>query len=315
MSISLDGKVAVVTGSGRGLGRSYARALAAHGAAVVVNDIDDGVAAAVAGEITASGGRAVAEVAGVGPSESADRLVGRAVEAFGRLDIMCTNAGVLRDKMMWRLEDDDFDVVVETHLRGTFTCARAAVRQFRAQNDAAGENGPRGGRIIAVSSVAGQYGNFGQTAYSAAKAGIAAMVRTWALELERYGITANAVVPNALTRMVATIPGMAEVVEAVERGEPVPASMRMAMGLGTPDDVAPLVVFLASDAAAAITGQAIFLGGDRLALFAHPHEKSVAFHEGGWTAEQIAEAFPSSLGAELEPYGIPLMGRKQPSLT
>jgi NAD(P)-dependent dehydrogenase (short-subunit alcohol dehydrogenase family) len=313
MTISLDGKVAVVTGSGRGLGRAYAKALAAHGAAVVVNDVDDAVAGAVVDEITAAGGRAVAEVVAVGPSAAADGLVGRAVEAFGRLDIMCTNAGVLRDRMIWRLEDEDFDLVVETHLRGTFTCVRAAVRQFRAQNDAAGETGPRGGRIVAISSVAGQYGNLGQTAYSAAKAGIAAMVRTWALELERHGITANAVVPNALTRMVATIPGMAEVVEAAERGEPVPASLRMGMGLGTPEDVAPLVVFLASDAAAGITGQAIFLGGDRLALFAHPHERSVAFEEGGWTVEKLVDLFATSVGQQLEPYGIPLMGRKQPT--
>ena len=315
MSISLDGKVAVVTGSGRGIGRSYAKALAAHGAAVVVNDIDGDVTAAVVDEITAAEGRAVGEVAAVGPADAADRLVARAVEAFGRLDVMCTNAGVLRDKMMWRLEDEDFDLVIDTHMRGTFTCARSAVRQFRAQNEAAGEGGPQGGRIIAVSSVAGQYGNFGQTAYSAAKAGIAAMVRTWALELERSGITANAIVPNALTRMVATIPGMAELVEAAERGEPIAPSLRMGLGMGTPDDVAPLVVFLASDAAAKITGQAIGLGGDRLSLFGHPYEKSTAFKEGGWTAEHIAELFPVTVGAHLEPYGIPNMGRKQPSIS
>src|SRR5262249_19728307 len=157
---------------------------------------------------------AVAEVVGVGPTEAADRLVGRAVEAFGRLDIMVTNAGVLRDRMLWKLEDADFDLVVATHLRGTFTCARAAVVQMRKQNDEATAGAARGGRIVAVSSIAGQYGNVGQTGYAAAKAGIAAMVRTWALELERFGITANAIVPNALTRMVATIPGMAEVVEA-----------------------------------------------------------------------------------------------------
>lgn len=312
MSISLDRKVAVVTGSGRGIGRAYARALAAHGAAVVVNDIDADVAGAVVDEITAAGGRAVAEVVGVGPTEAAERLVGRAVEAFGRLDIMCTNAGILRDRMVWRLEDEDFDLVIETHLRGTFTCVRAAVRQMRAQNDAAGEGGATGGRIVVVSSVAGQFGNFGQTAYSAAKAAIAAMARTWALELEKFGITANAIVPNALTRMVATVPGMAEVVEAAERGEPIPASFRQGMGMGTPDDVAPLLVFLCSDAAARVTGQAIGLGGDKLSLFAHPQERAVAYQEGGWTPDKLEELFFSSVGQTLEPYGIPFLGRKTP---
>ncbi len=310
--INLDGKVAVITGSGRGIGRSYALALAAHGAAVVVNDVDADVCEATAQEIVDGGGRAVGESVAVGPTEAAERLVARAVEAFGRLDIMVTNAGVLRDKMVWKLEDADFDLVVETHLRGTFTCVRAAVVQMRRQNDAAGEAGARGGRIVAISSVAGQYGNLGQTAYAAAKAGIAAMVRTWALELERAGITANAIVPNALTRMVATIPGMGEMVDAMERGEPVPDSVRMGLGMGSPDDVAPLLVFLASDEAAAVTGQAIGLGGDKLSLFAHPHERSIAYLPGGWSAERIAELFRQSVGQELEGYGIPFLGRKTP---
>lgn len=310
--INLEGKVAVVTGSGRGIGKAYAKALAAHGAAVVVNDIDADVCEATVKEIVDGGGRAVGEAVGVGPTEAAERLVARAVEAFGRLDAMVTNAGVLRDKMLWKLEDEDFDVVVSTHLRGTFTCARAAVKQIRAQNEAAGEDGRKGGRIVAVSSVAGQYGNFGQTAYAAAKAGIAAMVRTWALELERAQIAVNAIVPNALTRMVATIPGMGEVVEAAERGEPVPESFRMGMGMGTADDVAPLLVFLCSDAAADITGQAIGLGGDKLSLFAHPYEKSTAYMPGGWTAERITELFDQTVGQDLEAYGIPFLGRKKP---
>ena len=310
--MNLDGKVAVVTGSGRGIGRAYAQALAGAGAAVVVNDVDADVAQEAVSLITEAGGRAVAEVVPVGPTESAERLVGRAVEAFGRLDIMVTNAGILRDKMLWRLEDEDFDLVIETHLRGTFTCARAAARQMRAQNDAAGEGGAKGGRLILVSSVAGQYGNFGQTAYAAAKAGIAAMCRTWALELERFGITVNAIVPNALTRMVATIPGMAEVVEAAERGEPVPPAFRQGMGMGTAQDVAPLCVFLASDQAAGVSGQAIGLGGDKLSLFGHPYERSVAYQDGGWTADRIAELWGHSVGQDLEAYGIPFLGRKKP---
>ena len=305
--MNLDGKVAVVTGSGRGIGRAYASALAQAGCAVVINDIDADVAGETVAAITEAGGRAVAEVVGVGSGEAADRLVGRAVEAFGRLDVMCTNAGILRDRVLWNMTDDDFDAVIETHLRGTFTCARAAVKQLRKQNDEAGEGGRKGGRIVVVSSIAGQRGNFGQTNYAAAKAGIAALARTWAMELARFEITANAIVPNALTRMVASIPGMGPIVEAAEKGEPIPEMIRKGMGLGSPEDVAPLLVFLASDATKDVTGQAIGLGGDKLALWSHPKEVSVAYRDGGWTADQIAEVWPASVGSQLETYGIPFL--------
>jgi len=260
--MNLEGKVAVVTGSGRGIGRAYARALAAAGCAVVVNDVDAEVAQETADAINKEGGKAAVEVCGVGPAEAADRLVARAVEAFGRLDIMCTNAGILRDRVLWNMSDEEFDAVVETHLRGTFTCARAAVRHMRAQD--------QGGRIVVVSSWAGQRGNFGQTNYAAVKAGIAAFARTWAMECARNRITVNAIVPNAITRMISTIPGMAPMVEAAERGEPLPDMVRKSMGMGTPDDVAPLLVFLCSDAASEVTGQCIGLGGDKLSLWAHP---------------------------------------------
>src|SRR5579864_2130076 len=300
--MKLDGKVAVVTGSGRGIGQAYARALSVAGCAVVVNDVDADVAAETVDGINGGGGRAVAEVCAVGPAEAADRLVARAVEAFGRLDIMCTNAGILRDRVLWNMSDEEFDAVVETHLRGTFTCARAAVRHMRAQD--------QGGRIVVVSSWAGQRGNFGQTNYAAVKAGIAAFARTWAMECARNRITVNAIVPNAITRMISTIPGMAPMVEAAERGEPLPDMVRKSMGMGTPDDVAPLLVFLCSDAASEVTGQCIGLGGDKLSLWAHPKEKSVAYRDGGWTADGIAEVFASSVGSEPESYGIPFLGGK-----
>ena len=298
--MNLEGRVAIVTGSGRGIGRAYARALAAAGCAVVVNDIDPDVARTTAGEITDAGGRAVAEVCGVGSAEAADQLVARAVELFGRLDIMCTNAGILRDRVLWNMTDEDFDAVIATHLRGTFTCARAAVRRMREQGS--------GGRIVVVSSIAGQRGNFGQTNYSAAKAGIAAFARTWAMECAKHSITVNAIVPNAITRMISTIPGMAPLVEAAEQGQPLPATVRQQMGMGTAEDVAPLLVFLSSDAAAGITGQCIGLGGDKLSLWAHPKEVSVAFREGGWTADAIADIWPSSVGAQPETYGISFLG-------
>jgi len=296
----LDGKAAVVTGSGRGIGRAYARALAEAGCAVVVNDVDADVAGETVQGIERDGGRAVAEVCPVGPAESADMLVARAVEAFGRLDIMCTNAGILRDRVLWNMSDDEFDSVIMTHLRGTFTCARAAVQRMRAQDS--------GGRIVVVSSIAGQRGNFGQTNYSAAKAGIAAFARTWAMECAKNRITVNAIVPNAITRMIATIPGMAPLVDAAESGQTLPDTVRKQMGMGTAADVAPLLVFLCSDAASEVTGQCIGLGGDKLSLWAHPKEVSVAYRDGGWTADTIAEIWSSSVGARPETYGIPFLG-------
>ena len=226
MSGALDGKVAVVTGAGQGLGLAYARALARAGAAVVVNDANPDTADAAAASIVADGGRAVAVAAAVGPTEAADLLVRTAVEQLGRLDILVTNAGVLRDTVLWKMSDEQFDAVIATHLRGTFTTARAAAVHMRA----AGE----GGRIIVIGSPAGQHGNFGQTNYAAAKAGIVAMARTWSLELARAGITVNAVIPTALTAMTATIPVYAEVAAAFERGEPIPASIRRDHALGYP---------------------------------------------------------------------------------
>jgi NAD(P)-dependent dehydrogenase (short-subunit alcohol dehydrogenase family) len=300
--MNLEGKVGVVTGSGRGIGRAYAEALAEAGAAVVINDVDADVAQQTVDDINKAGGRAVAEVVPVGSSESADRLVNRAVEAFGRLDIMCTNAGILRDKTLWKMTDDDFDAVVETHMRGTFTCARAAAIRMREQNE--------GGRIVVVSSIAGQRGNFGQTNYAAAKAGIAAYARTWAMELAKFNITVNAIVPNAITRMIASIPGMGPLVESAERGEPLPDMIRKGMGMGLPQDVAPLLVFLASDAAKDVTGQCIGLGGDKLSLWSHPQEIRMAYRDGGWTPDAIAEVWGSSVGQQLESYGIPFLGGK-----
>ncbi|HKS98366.1 MAG TPA: SDR family NAD(P)-dependent oxidoreductase [Rugosimonospora sp.] len=296
--MDLSGKVAVVTGSGRGLGFAYASALAGAGAAVVVNDIDPDTAKQAVATLTAAGGRAVAEVVPVGDAEAAQRLVDRAVGEFGRLDVMCTNAGMLRDRVLWKMSDEDFDAVVRVHLRGTFTCARAAVTRMREQGT--------GGSIIVAGSPAGQRGNFGQTNYAAAKAGIAAMVRTWAMELAKAGITANAVVPNAATAMTRTIPAFAPYVEALEeRGEPLPDALRKGEGFGTPEDCAGLVAFLASDAARGVTGQCIGVGGDKLSLWSHPQEVAVAYTDGGWSADAIAAAWPVSVGRTPQTYGIP----------
>jgi NAD(P)-dependent dehydrogenase (short-subunit alcohol dehydrogenase family) len=296
--MDLAGKVAVVTGSGRGLGRAYAGALVEAGAAVVVNDVDPDAAKQAVTELTALGGQAVAEVAAVGEAEAAERLVGRAVEEFGRIDVMVCNAGVLRDRVLWKMSDEDFDAVVRVHLRGTFTCVRAAVVRMREQGT--------GGSVVVAASPAGQRGNFGQTNYAAAKAGIAAMVRTWAMELARSDITVNAVVPTAATAMTRTIPAFAAFVEALEEnGTPLPDALRKGEGFGTPEDCAGLVVFLASDAARGVTGQCIGVGGDKLSLWSHPQEVAVAFSDGGWSAEAIAAAWRVWVGRHPESYGIP----------
>ncbi|MFD9888503.1 SDR family oxidoreductase [Amycolatopsis sp. NPDC059027] len=296
--MDLAGKVAIVTGAGRGLGRAYAEALAAAGAAVVVNDVDADAAGRVADAITAAGGEAVPVAAPVGRAEVADRLVSAAVERFGRLDVLVTNAGILRDRVLWKMSDEEFDAVVDVHLRGTFTCARAAAVRMREQGT--------GGRLILISSPAGQRGNFGQTNYAAAKAGIVAMARTWALELAKAGIAVNAVVPVAATEMTKTIPAFAPVIADSERtGQPFPDWLRKGEGLGTVEDVASLIVFLASDASAGVTGQAIGIGGDKLALWAHPQEKATAYADGGWSADAIAESWQTGVGAEPETYGIP----------
>ena len=282
--MSLQGKVAIVTGSGRGLGLAYARELARQGAAVVVNDVDAAVAEEAAATITADGGRAVAVVAPVGSTETARALVGAAVENFGGLDILVTNAGVLRDKSLLKMTDEDFDLVINVHLRGTFTCVREAYAYFK-------ENTGQG-RIIAIGSPTGQRGNFGQTNYAAAKAGIVGMVRTWAMEMKKAGVTANAVIPVAATAMTKTVPYFAAAVEADERGEAMPDFFRKTLGFGTAEDVAGLIAFLASEGAAGITGQAIGVGGDRLQLWSHPEAVESEYRDGGWSYEELASAFP-----------------------
>jgi NAD(P)-dependent dehydrogenase (short-subunit alcohol dehydrogenase family) len=294
--MDLNGKVAVVTGSGRGLGLAYALALAAAGAAIVVNDVERDVADAAVAAITGAGGKAVAQVAAVGTAEAAQQLVDRAAADFGRLDILVANAGILRDTVLWKMTDDQFDAVLTTHLRGTFTCARAAAIRFREQGE--------GGRIICIGSPTGQVGNFGQTNYAAAKAGIVGMVRTWSIELARAGVTVNAVIPVAATGMTETVPFLKPYVDALAAGEPLPPCARRELGFGSPDDAAGVVVFLASDDAAGITGQAVGIGGDRLALWSHPAETVVEFADGqGWAAGDIAKVWPAAFAGHLQTVG------------
>jgi 3-oxoacyl-[acyl-carrier protein] reductase len=297
MTLSLADKVAIVTGSGAGLGAAYAKALAAAGAAVVVNDVSGEAADAIVAEIESAGGRALPVVAPVGSSATAQQLVDTAVETFGRLDILVTNAGILRDRSLLKMTDDDFDAVIGVHLRGTFTCVRAAYAHFK-------DNGVQG-RIISIGSPTGQRGNFGQTNYAAAKAGIVGMIRTWAIEMKKAGVTANAVIPVAATAMTKTIPYFAAAVEAVEAGERMPAFFRHDLGFGAPEDVAGLVVYLASDAAQGITGQAIGAGGDRLQLWSHPEVLESFYHDGGWSADDIDAELGAQLAEKQQSVGEP----------
>ena len=210
---------------------------------------------------------------------------------------MVTNAGVIRDRVLWKMTDEDFDDVVNVHLRGTFTCARSAAVHFR--------EAAQGGRLVLIGSPAGQFGNFGQSNYAACKAGITAMARTWAMELARSQVTVNCVIPTAATDMTKTIPVFAPHIEAWEQsGTPFPDWMRQDQAMGSADDVAPIVVFLVSDESSEITGQTIGLGGDRLALWRYPDEAATVFRDGGWDIDGIAAEFVGHLGTMSQPFGI-----------
>lgn len=293
----LEGKVAVVTGAGRGLGECYALALAAAGASVLVNDADEDAAHRVAEAIASGGGTAAAAPGKVGPQAAADALVSHAVETYGRLDVMVTNAGILRDRVSWKMEESDFDAVIETHLKGTWTCATAALKQMRSQGE--------GGRLILIGSPAGQFGSFGQSNYAPAKAGIVALGRTLSMELARDRIMVNTVVPTAMTAMTATIPAYQEWAAAFEQGIDLPPAARQDHALGDPSDVTALVVWLASDASEGVTGQALGLGGDRLTLYSHPEELRTADHPGGWNTSALSDVWTQRLSADAQASGGP----------
>lgn len=249
----LDGKVAVITGAGRGIGAAEARLFASEGASVVVNDIDEAPAQAVVDEIKAAGGKAVACAADITKGEEAQRLMDTAVQSFGKLDILVNNAGLIRDNLIPRMTDQQWDIVININLKGAFNCIRAASRHMMSK----GHNG----RIVNTSSVAGMFGNVGQINYSAAKAGIMGMTKTVAKEWQRYGIRCNAVafglVDTRLTREKET----ADVVAGEKVGIPKKIRDQMleeaAGQMMTPDDAARPVLFLASDDARFVTGQTL----------------------------------------------------------
>lgn len=243
----LNGKVVIVTGSGRGLGRGFAIAMAKEGASVVVNDVDE-TANTVVKEIKDAGGKAVAVIAPVGSKETADKLVQTAVKEFGKLDVLVNNAGITRDAMVHKMTEKQFDEVIHVHLRGSFMNSQAAFIYMK-------ENNVKG-RIINITSGSGIYGNIGQANYSAAKAGIIGMTKANSKEFARYGICVNAVAPSAMTGMFAAIPPQ-------QKDQMIAAAkFSITTGkLGDPEDVAPTIIFLASDESYFVTGQIISAQG------------------------------------------------------
>ncbi len=252
----LDGKVAIVTGAGHGIGRGHAMELAKHGARVVVNDLGGSVtgegegrdADETVGIIEKRGGEAVANYENVADHEGAGRMVAQAVETWGRLDVLVTNAGIVRDSAIWNMSEADFDAVIGVHLKGMWSPCHHAARHWRAVNKETGK--PVGGRIITTTSGAGLVGNFGQTNYATAKAGVAGFTQTLSLELWRLGVTVNAVGPAAATRITATMPGAPEVIEPDDVAEDEWNRLDPAVS-------SPLVAWLASDESAHVTGQVI----------------------------------------------------------
>ena len=270
---SLRGKVAIVTGAGAGLGRAEALALAAAGADVVVNDVD-AAGAAVVEEIEQLGGKAELVLGDVGERATADALLATALDRFGGLHIVVNNAGVVRDRMLFGLSDDDWDLVLRVHLRGHFLLSRGAAAHWRAQSKETGA--PVYGRIVNTSSEAFLLGPPGQANYAAAKAGIVALTVSSARALQRYGVTANAICPRARTAMTADTFGTAP----AEGPDPL-----------STEHVAPLVAYLAGPAAQAISGQVFVVHGGMVALLAPPTvEQRFDAQGAGWTLSDLHDS-------------------------
>ena len=270
----LEGKVAIITGSGGGIGREHALLFAREGAKAVVNDLGSDrhgggkgaeMADKVVSEIKAAGGDAVANYDSVATREGADGLIWSALNKFGKLDVVVNNAGILRDKTLLNMGEQDFDLVIDVHLRGTFLVTQAAGRVFKVQ--------AKGGRIVNTTSLSGLLGNFGQGNYAAAKGGIYSLTRTAALEFQRMGVTVNAIAPVALTRMT--------------------QDLQMFKGL-TPEQigpqyVAPVAAFLASDLSADITGTIVGVQGPKVFLYKMVETQGVTREGGPWSPAEIKE--------------------------
>jgi NAD(P)-dependent dehydrogenase (short-subunit alcohol dehydrogenase family) len=287
----LKGKVAVVTGAARGVGREIALLMARQGARVVVNDYggsevgtgsDRKPADEVVDEIRRGGGEAVPNYESVASMAGGAAIVKTAVDAFNRVDIVVNNAGILRDRMIFNMSEEEWDAVINTHLKGTFAVTRAAAPIMREQ---------KWGRVINMTSTSGLIGNVGQANYAAAKLGIFGLTKVTALDMARYNVTANCISPFAWTRMIGTIPTETETQKArVEKIKKL-----------SPAHIAPVAAFLASDAAKDVTGQVFGVRGKEIMLFSHERPIMRVHLDEGWTAERLAEMFPGTLQHHLVP--------------
>src|SRR5213594_1280 len=291
----LDGKTALVTGAGRGIGRGIALALAAAGAKVVVNDLgatldgeggDRSPADVVVREIKAAGGTAQANYGNVADFAQGTEMVEQAAAAWGRIDIVVHVAGILRDRMVFNMSEAEWDAVVAVHLKGAFNVTRAASIRMREQ---------KGGRIIAMSSVSA-LGAPGQPNYAAAKAGIIGLTWSTANAMAKYGVTVNAIMPSGATRMIDSTPRGRQVFESTGKWP-----SELAAGTDRdPDNVAPIVVYLASDAAANVNGQVFHARGYGYTILAQPHAVRHIRHQRRWDPEELTKIFPETLGGNLK---------------
>lgn len=291
----LKGKVAVITGGGRGIGAEIAKAYAAQGAAVVVNDLggsgsgegtDQSPASQLVEQIVAAGGSAIADYTDVTDHEAVDAMIQRAISEFGGLNILVNTAGILRDKMIFNLEEKDWDKVIAVHLKGHYNTIKPAARYWREQRDPAANN-----RIINFTSIAGLHGSAGQPNYAAAKMGIVGLTYSCANALERYGVTSNAISPGAASRLVATIPG-----------DRAPEGVDTTPG---PEHLAPIATYLASDRSRWLNGRVVGAMGNSVELYNIPEPIRVVTSDSLWQldslAEQVETSFKSPARARLVP--------------
>ncbi len=285
------GKVAIVTGAGRGIGRGIALLMAQEGARVVVCDIgasldgagnDAGPAHTVVAEIKKTGGEAIASTVSISEPGNAEKIVKSALDAFGRVDVLVNNAGILRDRIFHRMSWSDWSDVIAVHLHGSFAMSRACANLFREQNS---------GSFVHMTSTSGLVGNFGQANYMAAKMGIVGLSRGIALDMARFNVRSNCVAPFAWTRMIDSIPA-----ETEEEKARVAKFREM-----TPEKIAPLVVYLASDQASGISGQIFSVRNNEIYLFNQNRPIRTLHRSDGWTPEKIAEQIKGAFAASLTP--------------
>ncbi len=290
----LDGRVAIVTGAGRGIGRSVATLLAGEGACVVVNDLgseldgsgaDRGLAAQVADEIGAAGGKAIGSDADISDHAAAEGLIAAAIGEFGRLDILVNVAGILRDRMVFNMTEQEWDDVIRVHLKGTFNTTKFASAHWRSLRDESAHN-----RIINFTSVSGLHGAPGQPNYAAAKMGIVGLTYSCAHSLAKYGVTVNAISPGAATRMTESVP--------TDRRR-----TRAAADEWSPDNVAPIVGYLATEQSGWITGRILHASGYEVALYNNPEPLIRLIGTGPWDLDSLAAQVERSFG--------PLLGRSR----